>query len=492
MGRHYGGVPDSVPEPRIVESRAAGAAAVRGSVLQSGAYVVTFLLSLISVPLLTRHLGLAGFGRYTTVVSLVTIIGGLTDAVMVNIALREWSTRTGEDRRSTMRLLLGIRLELGIGGVVLGTVYAVVAGFDHAMVLGTILAGVGMLLQILADVLAVALQGELRFGWPAIITVSRQVVAVALIVGLVLAGAGLLPFLAVTIPASLVTLGLTAYIVRGRMPLRPALRGPERWALVRDTLPYAAAIAINTIYFQVTILVMHQIASPTQTGYFSLSFRVVQVLIGVPSLAIGAAFPILSHSARADSQRFADAAGRILELAAIAGVPVVLAVVLGAPFIIEVLGPPGSAPATPVLQIQAFALLATFMATASGFPLLSLRRHTALLVGNSAALAANVVLSLILIPIDHAQGAAISAVVAESCLAVGQLAFLLHDGRVTIRISTAMVALVAGLAGAAAQFVPVFSVLRALIGVAVYVAILALFGRLPAELTHLWRGRRGR
>jgi O-antigen/teichoic acid export membrane protein len=492
MARHYGHVADSTSEPRIVESRAAGAAAVRGGVLQSGAYIATFVLSLISLPLLTNHLGLAGFGRYSTVVALVTVIGGVTDAGMVNIALREWSTREGEDRRQTLRLLLGIRLELGVGGVLIGVLYALLAGFNNTLVLGTVLAGIGMLLQILADLLAVALQGEMRFGWPAVITVSRQLVSVALIVILVLAGAGLLPFLAVTIPACLVTLGLTVYVVRGRMPLRPALRGAQRWGLLRDTIPYAAAIAINTIYFQVTILVMHQIASPTQTGEFSLSFRVVQVLIGVPSLAIGASFPILSHAARADPQRFREAVARILELAVITAVPVVLAVVLGAPFIMSVLAHRHRADATGVLQIQAFALLATFLATASGFPLLALRRHTALLVGNCGALAANVALSFILIPIAHARGAAISAVAAESCLAVGQLGFLLREGRVSMRVSTIAVAIIAGLVGASAQLLPVFPGVRAVVAVLAYLIVLAAFGRLPPELTHLRAFRFGR
>lgn len=486
-------VADSAPEPSLVQTRAAGAAAVRGSVLSSGAYVMTFGLSLISAPLLIRHLGQGGFGRYSTVVALVTIVGGLTDAGLVNIALREWSTRTGEDRHVTMRLLLGIRLELGLAGVAAGVAFALVAGYDHAMVIGAIVAGFGMLLQILADVLTTSLQGELRFGWSAIITVSRQVITVSLIVVLVLAGAGLIPFLAVTIPAGLVSLGLTAYVVRGRMPLRPALRGDGRWALLRDTIPYAAAIAINTMYFRVTILVMHQVASVTQTGYFATSFRVIEVLIGVPSLAIGAAFPILSHSARDDSERFGDATSRILELAIIAGAPVVLAIVLGAPFIIAIFAGHAGAPATPVLQIQAFALLATFVATASGFPLLSLRRTKALLVGNCGALAANVALSLILIPVDHARGAAISAVAAESCLAVGQLLFLLRDKRVRLHLSTVAIVLLAGLAGAVPQFIAhMFPLLRVAIGLAAYVLVLALFRRLPPELTHLWQARRRR
>lgn len=499
MERHYGEVSEGPPSPRVVESTAAGAAAVRGGALQSAAYVTTFLLSLISAPLLIRHLGLITFGRYTTVIALVTIVGGLTDAGMINISLREWSTRDGEDRRRMMRLLLGIRLELGLLGLAIGAGYALLAGFTTPMVLGTVLAGCGVLLQLLADVLAIALQGELRFGWPAFITVARQVVAVGLIVALVLAGAGLLPFLAVTIPAGLVTLGLTARVVKGQMPLIPVLAGPEGWALLRDTLPYAAAIAINTIYFRVSILVMHQIGTPIETGYFATSFRVIEVLIGVPSLAIGAAFPILSHSARMDSERFAQATGRILELSFLVAVPIVLALELGAPFVVDVLAPKGGGPIVPVLRIQSVALIATFVATASGYPLLSVRRHTALLVGNCSALAANVVLSLVLIPLAEARGAAISAVGAETCLAIGQLGFLLRSQRISVNVTTVSAAAVAGVAGAAAFLIPdaflspdLFSLVRTVIGLLFFVVVLVLLGRLPPEITHLmrFRGRR--
>jgi O-antigen/teichoic acid export membrane protein len=289
--------------------------------------------------------------------AIVTIVSGLTDAGLVNIALREWATRTGDDRRQTMRSLLGIRLELSAGGVVAGVIFALVAGYRSALVLGTLIAGVGMVLQALANVVTVALQGELRFGWASVIDVARQAVAVALIVALVLAGAGLLPFFAVTIPARLVTLGFAAALVRRQMPLLPRLRDAQWWPLLRETLPDSAAIAINTIYFRVTIVVMSLIASAVQTGYFATSFRVIEVLIGVPALAIGTAFPILSRAAADDRERFTHAAGRIVELALIAGVALVLAVVLSAPFVIKILAGSKGAPAVPVLQIQALAVV---------------------------------------------------------------------------------------------------------------------------------------
>jgi O-antigen/teichoic acid export membrane protein len=477
----------------LVGSPAAGPVALRGGALRSGGYALTVLLSLVSAPLLIRHLGIAGFGRYTTVVALVTIISGLTDAGLLNIALREWATRTGKDRRSIMRSLLGVRLELSAAGVVLGVGFAAVAGYRTTMVIGTLIAGTGMVLQAVSNVLTTALQGELRFGWASIIDIVRQLLVVGLIVALVLTGAGLLPFFAVSIPAGVLTLALTTLLVRGSMPLLPRLRGADRWPLIRDTLPYAAAIAVNTIYFRVTIVVMSLIATARQTGYFATSFRVTEVLVGIPALAIGAAFPILSRAARDDSERFSYATERILELALIAGAALVLVVILSAPFVIDVLAGRPGAPAAPVLQIQGIALLATFLASAAGFPLLSLRRHRALLIANSGALIANIVLTLVLVPILQARGAAIAAVVAESCLAGGQLVLLLRLREVRMPIERWSTIAAAGLLGASPLLVGgLHPLLRMVLGLAIYTAALAITRRLPPELSEVLKSRPGR
>ena len=125
-----------------------------------------------------------------------------------------------------------------------------------------------------------------------------------------------------------------------------------------------------------------------------------------------------------------------------------LAVALSAPFVVQVLAGSGGRPAAPVLQIQAIALASTFLTMAGGFVLLSLRRHTALLVANGGVLVANVVLTLVLVHADQAQGAAIAAVVAETCLSVGLLIALMHANVSRIRVPALIVVVVAGLAGA--------------------------------------------
>ena len=62
-----------------------------------------------------------------------------------------------------------------------------------------------------------------------------------------------------------------------------------------------------------------------------------------------------------------------------------------------------------------------------------MRRHTILLVANGGALLANVVLTLVLVEAAQAQGAAIAAAVAESCLSIRLLIALMRANVSRIR-----------------------------------------------------------
>lgn len=470
----------------ILDTPQAGPAALRGSVLRGGGYVLGIVLGLAAAPLLIRHLGVEGFGRFVTVVSLVTLVAGLTEAGLYAIALREWATREGEERDRLMRNLMGIRIALAAVAVAIALGFSLLAGYEEALVVGTALVGVGFLLQSVATLLLVALQGELRFGWVTGVELARQVLTVVLIVALVVAGAGLVPFFATYVAAGGLALLLTAWLVRGHMPLLPRLEPRAAWPLVKDSIPYAAAVAVNIVYFRLAIIIMSLVATAKQTGYFATSFRVIEVLIAVPAIAVGAAFPILARAARDDRERFRYAVERIFEISMIFGVWVTLVVVLGAPTIIDVLAGPAGEPAVPVLRIQAIALTATFVAIAVGYPLLSLRRHRALLVANGTALVASAVLVFALVPLWEARGAAVAAVVAEACLALVQTVLLIRASpQARPRFGAMPVVAVAAAGALALLAIPgMHPVVAVAAGSAVYLATIAAGGRFPPEVRH--------
>jgi len=471
----------------LLDSPRAGSRALRGGSVRTGGYVLTILLSLVAVPLLIRHLGVVGYGRYVVVISVVAVVSGLTEGGLNAIALREYATTSGVERKHMMHDALGVRLVLTTVGALAAVAFAALAGYGTALVLGTALAGIGMLLQLVQGLLAVSLESELRYGWVTACDLLRQTVSVALLVGLILAGAGIVALLGVAIPASGASLLLTAWLVRGRISLRPAFALRKWWPLIRDSVPWAAVLAVNVVYFRLVIILMSVVATAVQTGYFATSLRIVEVLIGIPALAVGAAYPILARAAHADGERFSYTSGRLFELSLVAGTWMVVCLEIGAPFAIHVLAGNQSDPSIAVLRIQGLAVIATFLAVGCGIPLLTLRRYREALVANLAALALSAGLTVALVGPLGARGGAIAAVGAEFTLAALVVRFLVR-AIPNVHLAWITVPTVA-LAGVAATglglLLPVHPVIAATVASGVYFLLLRLLGRLPPEIREL-------
>jgi O-antigen/teichoic acid export membrane protein len=250
------------------------------------------------------------------------------------------------------------------------------------------------------------------------------------------------------------------------------------------------AIALGTAYFRVTVIVMSLVATAVQTGYFAVSFRVVEVLIAVPGLVMAAAFPILTRAQRDDQERFAHAARRMFELAVLIGVWLAVCLELGAGFVVDVLAGAGAHPAVAVLRIQGLAVMFTFVAVACAYPVISVGRQRDLLVANALGLVAAVALSLLLIPSMGAEGGAVTTVAAEATLAVASVIALIRARPgIGLPLGVGPVALVAAATSIlVGRLVGEHSLVEALAGGLAYPAAIFLLGRFPPEVGDLLRG----
>ena len=133
--------------------------------------------------------------------------------------------------------------------------------------------------------------------------------------------------------------------------------------------------------------------------------------------------------------------------------------------------------------------MATFVAVACGFPLLAMRKYSALLLANGLGLVVTLGVSLSLVPVLQAQGAAIATVAAEVALAgtsVTALVLAWPELRLPLRVIP-----IAAVAGAVSlglgRLVGVQPVLDALVGTFAYALLLVAFRRFPPEIVHLLR-----
>jgi O-antigen/teichoic acid export membrane protein len=470
-------------QPDVLDSAEAGAHVIRGSAMRSLGYFAGLALGLISVPLLTRHLGVADFGRYVIVTSLIAIVMLLADAGLTTVGVREYAVRDAEERDRLMRSLMAVRVVVAVIGAAGAVLFALIAGYDSVLVAGTALASVGLVFTIVQHTLVIPLTAELRLGIATLLDLLRQTLSVVGIVLLVAAGAGLLLFFIIPIPVGITVLLVTVLALRGHIRFAAKVERGEWRYLLTETLPAAAASTLASLFYRVAILMMSLIATAAQTGYFAASFRVVEAFVAVPFLLVGSAYPVLSRAADTDPQRLTYAFQRLFEICLILGVWIALALVAAAHPVIQVIAGRDFAPAVPVLQIQGLAITATFFVALFGGTLWTVRARGQLVIGNLVGVLSAIALTSVLVPVADAKGAAIAMVCAETLLA-GWLGVALLRGHPELRPMLGVVPKVALAlaAGAVFLFMPLPDVFVVALLSAAYFVVLLLFRGIPTEI----------
>jgi O-antigen/teichoic acid export membrane protein len=475
----------SAPE-EVLDRPDAGAKVIRGGAIRAIAYAVTILLTGATVPLMTRHLGVADFGRFVTASTVVTIVAGVTEFGLSGIGTREYSLASPSERRGLLANLLGLRTVLTVVGLGIAAPLMVLANYPKVVVAGMLVSGLGLILLNVQQTYSISLTAQLSWGFASLFELINSVVVAGATVGLVLVGAHLFSFFFVSVLSSAAALVASVVYLRRQVSLLPRF-DLARWrALVHDALPYSAAVTVAILYPRVGLIAVSAISNAHQTGYYSTAFKIVEVIGGTSGLIASSAFPIFARAARDDHERLRYAVSKVGDTVLIAGVYITLSLIVAAPFVIAVVGGPSYAPAVPVLRLQALALLGGFIAATWSYTLLSLRMHGALLRVTAAGLLASIGLSLALVPSLGAKGASIASAVCEFVVAGGYL-FALWRGHRHLRPSFAALPRVA-LAAApafAAMALPLPSVVLWVIASAVYLALLAWMKAFPAEIVHV-------
>jgi O-antigen/teichoic acid export membrane protein len=399
----------------------------RGTGLRLASYGAGGLLSLLALPLIVRHLGVADFGRYVAVLSVVSVAALVSDLGITTLALREYTSAPANERPALMQGLLGMRLLVSVLGALAAIGFVVAAGYPAPAAWGAAVACAGLVPQVYADLVVVSLLTASRFGRAAAIDFTRSAAGSVILVALVVAGAGLVWFLAAYAAAALAGALMARLLALEHVALRPRLPSGRARRLLGDSIAYAVATAVYVVYFRAVMLVVSLQATPRQAGWFASAFRITEFVAAAAAIAASTATPALVRAAA--SGAFAQTALRLTAIAAGAGTLVGGVIALAAPLVMRVLGGAALEPAAGVLRVEAIATGLVFPVFMLGAALLVLRRHAALVVVNALGLAVAVAGALLLVPGHGARGGAIAAAIAEAVLLVAQAVALVRASR---------------------------------------------------------------
>ena len=151
----------------------------------------------------------------------------------------------------------------------------------------------------------------------------------------------------------------------------------------------------------------------------------------------------------------------------------------------------GFEPSVGVLQIQALALVPSFLAVVGGFALISLRLNVGLLVANAVALTSTIVLTVALVPWIEAKGAALAMVAGDCLLALLYGITLARAGALAFGLGVLPRVAVAAALAALLALAPLPDAPLVATATAVYFAVLFLIGGIPPEIANALLRRSG-
>jgi O-antigen/teichoic acid export membrane protein len=468
---------------------------VRGGLIRGVGFGVSTALGLATAVLLLRYLGVDDFGRYATVSAVLGIVAGITDAGLTAIGSREISVaRTAKERASILSHLLVLRIAGATIGVLVGVAFTVVAGYDSVVIAGTALGGVGVILISVQSMLTVPIWVELRIVSLTTLEVLRNLLTLIGVAVLVLAEAGLLAFFGVQVVVGIVLIPVTLLLARAGASVVSGVRSEVLVRLVRETFPLAIAFAMSVIYFRVLVVLVSLLSNEEQTGIFGTSFRIFELLLGLPALILSVALPLLSVAGDEDDERLRKGLQSMTEASLLIAALLVVGIgILAEPGILLV-GGDEYVGAAPVLRIQALALIPFFLGQAWQLGLIAGRAQRAMAVANGLALVLVIALGLAFVPGGGATAAAWVAVGAETALAV----FLrIALGRMRPGVAPSLwcawkAALAMTLAAGAGYLLRDSPLLAVCVAVPVFGVVALLTRAVPADAFHAFGLKRGR
>jgi O-antigen/teichoic acid export membrane protein len=387
----------------------------RNTVAQLIGRVLTTILSLGTVAILNQALGAERWGLLSSVTLFGTFFAVVADMGLTTYYLREGAQR--KDMKSLTATVFAFRV---VSAVVLLSAAPLAASLIPAyqgLVLPVALIALGQFVLLLNQVFVSIFQLELVMVKASIgDVVGRFLILILSFVAL--KGAKpedqLVLACSIVIVGGLINLAISYLFSRRYVLVKLQFSARQFGETFRAVLPLALLAVLTVLHFKVDSFLLVLLRDPVEVGIYANSYKIMEILLVLPSMFVGSLFPAFSDALETRDERLQQLFRSASSLLLWAVLPLVLFTSMFAPYIIAVLTRENIFLASGALQVLSFALIAWFIGTLLSHVMILARKQKVLVKLKLSMLALNVVANLIVIPIYGFMGAAWVTVITET------------------------------------------------------------------------------
>jgi len=465
------------------------------------AKIIATVLGVAAVAVMTRYLGAAGFGHYTTIIAYAQFFGILADFGLTLVTAQLLAplnnaagnltglAKTDNDEQKLLNNLFTFRLVTAL--IFLGIAPLSVLAFNYppAVKLGVAIASLSFFFSALCQIFIGLYQTKLLMARASLAEVGGRIVLVALVIMVATYNFGLLGMVAATVAGGFIQLIINYLLALPLARLRLAFDLAVWRKIYALTWPLACTIALNLIYLKADTVILSLMKSPGEVGLYGAAYRVIDILVTLPFILAGIALPQITAAYRRN-----DAAGanKIIQHSFDALALFALPLVIGAQFVatplMALVAGAEFAPSGPILQLLIFACGAIYLGVIFSHVIIAIGKQKQTIWAYALVAVTAFAGYLIFIPRYSYFGAAAVTIYSEVAVSLLIFAVTFYYTKFIPRLTVFLKALAASAAMALTLYsLPSLDVIAALsLGAVVYAVLMGIFmKREIKELTGL-------
>jgi O-antigen/teichoic acid export membrane protein len=439
------------------------------------------VFGLITVAIMTRHLGREGYGEFTTVLSFLQVFGILVD-LGLTLTMVTMISRDGADESRIASNIFTLRLVSGLVFFGIAPLAAMPLPYPAAVKAGIAIGSLSFLGISLSSVLGGVFQKHLVTWKVAIAEIVGRGLLLAGVAYGASAGLGLVAFIWVLAASNVLQFAMTFAMTRKHV--RISLRfDRDTWRdIIRESWPIGLSIAFNLVYLKGDVVVLSLMRSQEEVGLYGAAYKVLDVVTVVPMIFMGLVLPLLAAAwSRNDREGFSAKLGMAFDAMTILSIPLAVgAYAVGTDLMTFVAGDRFTE-AGALLAVLMLGGAAVFFGALFGHAVVALGLQKKMILAYAADAVLAVILYLTLIPVYGAVAAAWVTFISEAFIAIvtAIAVFAVSKARISLRIATRVLVASAAMYWVLMLAEPLHVLIRIAFGTGVYALALFLIGGIP-------------
>jgi O-antigen/teichoic acid export membrane protein len=391
-------------------------------------------LALISFALVTRYLGVEGFGEYALVLAFLALLVPISDLGLTAIGVRELAAHRDEEE-ALVGDLLGLRIAVALLAAVLLAVVSPLFPYSDRVESGLRLAAIALFALVLSGLPLIVFQSRERLELSALVDFVTAAAALFFVVIATEADLGFNALILATVLAGFAAVAVGFVCASRLVRLRPRLDRARAKVLLSAAMPVGVFLMFSVAQLRIDTVMLSLLKDVDDVGIYGAAYRFLEQALFFPGLFMAAVYPILAALIANRDPGLQLAIDKSLTFLLATAIPLAAGSFVLAPDIIRLLAGEDFADSVEPMRILAFAVVFAFTTTLFSSLLVLVARQRQLLVLVIAAFVLNVVLNLILIPPFSYNGAASASVATQAFFGVSLGIAALRQGHLSLHLA---------------------------------------------------------